>query len=47
MMKKLYEAPILTLLALKASDFLSTSGEPNGDATGDDVYDSPYGEKFS
>ena len=41
-MKKQYEAPVLTLLALKEKDFLSTSG----DAIGADRYDG-YGESFS
>lgn len=41
-MKKNYEAPELSLVALTAGDFLSTSG----DALGKDPYDDPYGNSF-
>ena len=41
-MKKQYESPELSLLTLKSADFLST----RGDAIGDDIYDSPYGNSF-
>ena len=42
-MKKQYETPELTLLVLKANDFLNTSG----DATESDNFNDNYGESFS
>ena len=42
-MKKQYEAPMLNLLVLKTSDFLSTSG----DAIAEDEFSEKYGEDFA
>ena len=42
-MKKIYETPALTLLALKASDFLEASTE----SIASDNFGDPYGESFS
>ena len=42
-MKKTYEAPALTLLVIKASDFLEASTE----SVAADTFGDPYGESFS